>query len=66
MKYIIDLSEDNMKMYSTDEWNLPLDLVDALAEAKPLPERYCRELFPENDEGEPIPFMFCPWCGSKY
>lgn len=48
MKLVIDIPDEDYKLYAYDEWNLPLGLVDALQNGKPLPKGHGR-LFDERD-----------------
>lgn len=38
MKLVIEIPEEDYKLYAYDEWNLPLGLVDALQNGKQLPK----------------------------
>ena len=42
MKLVIDIPDEDYKLYAYDEWNLPLGLVDALQNGKPLPKGHGR------------------------
>ena len=42
MKLIIEIPDEDYKLYAYDEWNLPLGLVDALQNGKPLPKGHGR------------------------
>ena len=50
MKLVIEIPEEDYKLYAYDEWNLPLGLVDALQNGKPLPQ--------SATNGDIIKFMF--------
>lgn len=42
MKLVIEIPDEDYKLYAYDEWNLPLGLVDALQNGKPLPKGHGR------------------------
>lgn len=81
VNYIIELSEEDYMMYSNDEWNVPLELVDALKKATPIREGRWKKtggLFPDDrrlkcsecgyDSAGLRDFEeanYCPKCGIK-